>query len=32
LLFDGKRYSILAETFSRESRDNPLPVLQPKAN
>ncbi|WP_154667990.1 hypothetical protein [Pseudoduganella violaceinigra] len=28
LLFDGKRYSILAETFGRESSDNPLPPLQ----
>ena len=32
LLFDGKRYSILAETFCRESKDNPLPALQPTTN
>lgn len=32
LLFDGKRYSILAETFGRESRDNPLPALPPTSN
>jgi len=32
LLFDGKRYSILAETFGRETKDNPLPALPPKTN
>lgn len=26
VLFDGKRYAILAETWSRETKDNPLPV------
>ena len=25
LLYDGKRYAILAETFGRETKDNPLP-------
>lgn len=32
LLFDGKRYSILAETFGRETKDNPLPSLQTEAS
>jgi hypothetical protein len=32
ILFDGKRYSILAETWSPETKDNPLPARQPKAN
>lgn len=32
LLFDGKRYSILAETFGRESESNPLPAVPPQAN
>lgn len=32
LLYDGKRYAILAETFGRETKDNPLPAVKPKAN
>lgn len=32
LLYDGKRYSILAETFGRETKDNPLPAPKPRAN
>jgi len=32
ILFDGKRYSILAETWSRESKDNPLPVSSTKTD
>ncbi|MDL2356498.1 MAG: nuclear transport factor 2 family protein [Pseudomonadota bacterium] len=30
LLFDGKRYSILAETWSAEDKDHPLPTTQAK--
>ncbi len=32
ILFDGKRYSILAETWSRESKDNPLPAILTKTD
>ncbi len=32
LLFDGKRYAILAETWSGESKSNPLPALPKKIN
>jgi hypothetical protein len=32
LLFDGKRYAILAETWSAESKNNPLPVTKTKAH
>ncbi len=30
ILFDGKRYWILAETWNRETKDNPLPVSAAK--